>query len=399
MLNIGKSYIEKKDGNSRLCADLTIGNRRTTMWFGIESEHEDWLSLGRADPFVMAMLPAAMREGYEIVCEDPMSERLHYQFTNELIPTLAFSGELYHKIKISSPFTSKRVNNQGAVGTGFSGGVDSLYTIMRHGRESALPLTHIAVINREARLWDNQTFQKLCRRAALFGKEQGLVPVFIDTNYRKIVPSKIDNLPTYRYLAAVYAMAGLFKTYLVSSGPNASKFNLDLQLCDRYDLLTVNCASTESLTLYLSGVETTRRGKLEALSEWEPSRRWINPCLFKEGEYQNCGHCKKCIHDMTMLYAMGKLDRYNTVFDTDDYYKFLPARIGYVMAGREESESFALAYRLLKENQAYIPPASYIFEKQFRRAKQNHKNIIEAEIEEEETRSSNRLIAEGGKRQ
>ena len=145
MLHIGKSYIVRENGTSRLCADLTIGDRRTTLWFSVDSAQEEYLAPGRADPFVMAALPAAMRGKHEITCEDPMSERLHHQLVNGLIPTLAFAGGLYHLIKITAPLTAKQVPNQGAVGTGFSGGVDSLYTVMKHGADSEYPLTHIAI--------------------------------------------------------------------------------------------------------------------------------------------------------------------------------------------------------------------------------------------------------------
>ena len=370
MLRIGKAHIVRVDGTSRLSADLIIGTRRATLWFGVDSAYEEWLSLGRADPFVMALLPGAMRGAHEIVCEDPMSERLHYQLSNGLIPTLAFAGKSYHPIRIIAPLTSEGVANQGAVGTGFSGGVDCLYTIMQHGADSELPLTHIVVADREARQWNENTFQKLCLRAALFGEELQLKPVFIDTNYRKVLPANVNNLPTYRYLSCVYALAGLFRTYLVSSGPNASKLNLDLQLCDRYDLLTVNCASSETLTTYLSGAETTRSGKLATLAEWEPSWRWLDPCLMKEGEAQNCSRCKKCIHDMTMLYALGKLERYRAVFDIEDYFRHLPARVGYVLASSDDSESCAQAVQLLKKRNVPIPSSAYSYEKLFRLAKQ-----------------------------
>lgn len=40
MLHIGKSYIAQADGTSRLCADITIKDRRTTLWFGVDSDQE-----------------------------------------------------------------------------------------------------------------------------------------------------------------------------------------------------------------------------------------------------------------------------------------------------------------------------------------------------------------------
>ena len=368
MLSIGRSYIVRKDGISRLCADLAIGNRRATLWFGVDSAHEEWLALGRADAFLIDLLPDAMRGGHEIICENPVSERLHYQLTNMLIPALVFAGEMYHSVKISAPLTAESVPNQGAVGTGFSGGVDSLYTIMRHGADCGLPLSHIVVLNRT---WSGNTFQKISRRAERLGGELNLQAVIVDSNYKQVLPARLNNFATFRYLSCVLALQGLFKAYFISSGPDASKLNLDLNICDRYDLLTVNCVSTESLSFYLSGAETTRSGKIAALTQWEPSRRWMNPCTFMEGEDHNCGRCKKCIHDMTMLYALGQLEQYSAVFDTADYLRHLPARIGYILASRDGSESCAQAARLLKERNAPIPPAAYIFEKQFRRARQN----------------------------
>ena len=80
----------------------------------MESTHAEYLCIGRADPFVMALLPAAMRGGHEIVCEDAMSERLHHQLCGHVIPALAFAGELYHMIS-SCPSLWKSVPPQTSI--------------------------------------------------------------------------------------------------------------------------------------------------------------------------------------------------------------------------------------------------------------------------------------------
>lgn len=375
MLKISKSYIVREDGVSCLCADLTIENRKTTMWFGVPRAHEDWLAIGRADPFLMAMLPGAMRGAHEILCEDPMSERLHYQLRTELIPALSFAGDLYHNIKIFSPLTPNGISNQGAVGTGYSGGVDSLYTIYCRNENSELPITHLAVFNTGSRRRKSSTLQKIFRRAQEAAAELNLTAIYVDTNFKDILRDSRRSSYTYRNLACILAMQGLFKSYLLSSGPNASKMSLDLDFCDHYDILTVNCASTESLALYLFGVERTRREKLTALSDWEPSRRWLNACTRNEGELINCSRCKKCIHDMTMLYALGKLDQYRAIFDLEDYYKNLPARIGYVLANSDYSESCSQTAALLRERNASIPSSAYAYEKTFRDVLKIHEKI------------------------
>lgn len=370
MLKIGKSYIMQKDGSARLCADLTIDNRRTTLWFGVESWQAGWLSLGRADAFVMALLPCAMRGGHEIACEDPISERLYYQLIGSLIPTLSSAGERYQPIKITALLTTEKLHNQGAVGTGFSGGVDSLYTIMRHGEESVFPLTHIAIFN-TGNIDSKAALLKLFRQAEIFGEAQNLKALFIDTNFREILPEYYDSIYTFRNLACVLALQGLYAVYLLSSGPNAVKMELNLLRCARYDLLTINCASTESLSFYLSGVETTRVAKLTMLTKWEPSYRWLHSCTSIVGENHNCSRCKKCIRDMTVLYALGKLEQYQGVYDVEDYFRHLPERLGFILASRPHSNSGNQAKRLLEERKIPIPPAARIYAKQFHRAIQN----------------------------
>ena len=377
MLSIGKSYIARVDGNSRLCADLTIGNRRATLWFGVDSAHEEWLALGRADAFVMALLPGAMRGGHEIVCEDPMSERLHYQIVNGLIPALVFAGELYHLIKITAPLTAKKLTDQGAVGTGFSGGADCLYTIMSHGRDSEFPLTHIAVFNNghmsEGDIRDKKAFQIACQRAQRFAEEQGLVMTAVDSNIYDILGERFLDVYSFRNYACALALGRLFSVYLLSSGHNAAHFMLDLRNAASFDLMTARYVSTESLSFYHAGEEVKRIEKLAALSDWEPSWRCLHPCFRQDVGRINCGHCKKCIRDMTVLYALGRLERYREVYDIGDYLQHLPQRLGVLLA-HGDGHLYDETVQLLKEQNITIPQKAFVYERQFRLAMRHLKS-------------------------
>ena len=363
MLRIGKTYLKRADGSTRLCADLTIGDRRTTLWFGVNSDQEEYLAPGRADPFVMAMLPSAMRKGHEIVCEDPMSERLHHQLVNGLIPTLAFAGKLYQPVKITAPLTAEKLPNQGAVGTGFSGGADCLYTIMKHGADCEFPLTHIAIFHSRA-VYDKPGFVEMCRLGDRFAQELGLKRVYLDTNLSQILSfERYGNVYTFRNLACALALQGLFSVYLISSGHSVSRLKINLENVSQYDPLTVNCASTESITFYLSGGETTRVKKLETLADWEPSWRWLHPCIRVLPGGPNCGWCKKCSRDQTALYAFGALDRYRSVFDVDDYLCNLPRHIEFLLSF-EDSQTSGNTLQILKERNIPIPDEAFLHAKQ-----------------------------------
>lgn len=366
MLKIGRSYIIRAAGTSRLCADLTIGDRRTTLWFGVDNAYEEWLALGRADAFVMALLPSAMRGGHEIVCEDPMSERLHYQLTGGLIPTLAFAGELYHVIDVTAPLTVERIPNQGAVGTGFSGGADCLYTIMRHSADSEFPLTHIAVFN-IGHVWGKESFQTLCRYAQRFAAEQGLGMAAVDTNIQDMLLERFVDVYSFRNYACALALGGLFSVYLLSSGHDAANFELNLRNTANYDLLTARYVSTEAFTFYHSGEEVKRWEKLKALSDWEPSWRWFHPCFRQGIDQPNCGHCKKCVRDIATFYALGSLDRYKTVYNIENYFRNQSRHMGLLLA-HSDRHLYIETIQLLKERNISIPPKAFVYERQFRLA-------------------------------
>lgn len=372
MLKIGKTYLEHTGDSTHLCADISVGNHRTTLWFGVDSAHEDWLALGRADAFVIALLPGAMRSGHEIVCEDPMSERLHNQLVNGLIPTLAFAGELYHPIQITAPLTAEKVPNQGAVGTGFSGGADCLYTIMRHGADSEFPLTHITVFN-NGHLWGRDAFQTVCRYAQRFATEQGFGMVAVDANITDVLSTeRFVDVYSFRNYACALALGRLFSAYLLSSGHDAAHFELNHRNTASYDLLTARCASTEALVFYHSGEEVKRWEKLKALSDWEPSWRWFHPCFRHGIDRPNCGHCKKCVRDIATFYALGCLDRYKAVYDIEDYFRNYAQRMG-VLLVHSNRHLYAETIQLLKERNIPIPPQAFVYERQLRLAIKNLK--------------------------
>lgn len=370
MIRIGKSYIKCTRGKVRLCADVTASVKRT-LWFEVDGRYEDCLCQ-RADAFVMVLLPAAMRGGHDIICEDEMSERLHYGLCNYLIPSLAFIGSFYKRIAIHAPLTRGAGHNGKAVGTGFSGGLDCLYTIMTHGPACEYPLTHIAVYNavafqRFGKGW-RDLFHKACRTAEYFAQEQGLETVFVDTNFYEAIDEKFTNeINTFRHIGCALALSNLFSVYLISSARAANEFELSPDDCATFDLLTVSSCSTESLSFFSAGAEVHRYEKLIKLSDWEPSYRWLHTCYGKgvAGEH-NCGYCKKCKEAETVLYAIGKLDRYAGVFDVEEYKNNLPKYIAYIMANKDNY----LARQVMKivyDMNVHIPPSAYVYERQFSR--------------------------------
>ena len=75
--------------------------------------------------FVVALLPYVIRRNLDIHCEHVMSERLHYQLTQILLPTLGSQIPGFHEISITAELS-------GTKGASVSGGVDSFYALLSH---------------------------------------------------------------------------------------------------------------------------------------------------------------------------------------------------------------------------------------------------------------------------
>ena len=191
--------------------------------------------------------------------------------------------------------------------------------------------------------------------------------VCVDTNFYEALPERFLDVYSFRNLACALALQGLFSVYLLSSGHDAGNFRLDLRNTASFDLLTVACAGTETMAVHPSGTQVKRWQKLEALADWAPSWRWLHPCIYGSTGDVNCGRCKKCARDMTALFALGVLDRYSRVFDGEEYRRHMAARMGFVLAERDD-HLYDETLALLEKKKIAIPPAAYVYEKQFRRA-------------------------------
>lgn len=333
MITIGKLYTETVEDQVRLCARVSIHDRSTILWFGVAQEYARYFTQ-RADPFLLAMLGTAMRRGMNIRCESPVSQRLLYQLQNSYIPSLVSVGRA-KPLTIHAAYASGAEETAGARVTGFTGGVDSLYTIMRHTSGTVPPdfrLTHLTVLNVGAFKGADyrKNYHRACAYARRFAAEQGLELVCIDTNFNEALRTSqsvnglhsfAGELP-YRIFGAAHALSGLFSEYYLSSEVPFRQFTLHKQEPEEdisyFDLFSALACSTDTLTCHCTGGEASRVEKLVALSDWEPSCRWLHACFTAEG---NCGVCRKCVMAQIVFYCLGKLDRYGNIYDIEKFRK------------------------------------------------------------------------------
>lgn len=357
-LRIGKPYLRQEPGQVSLCAQVTIQGHTEEAWFSVESEFGEYLAEDRADAFVVGFLTSAMKFGADIYCEAPITRRLYYQLTAYLIPSMAANMEIYHPISIHAPVTDAPLSCEGAVGTGWTGGVDSMYTLMTHIRpeELGMKLTHLMIANVGTLESDHNTelLHYMAQKARSgIARDLNLSVIAVDSNIQLLQKEHYLSVAAFRLPAAVLALQKLFGVFLHSGAYEFSRFAFVPENSAYYELLPLSCFETDHTVFYSTGSHISRIQKLRELSSFPPARNYLHPCIY--AQRSNCGKCGKCVRTMGALYALGTLDDFWQVFDVEDFYQHKDDHLAGVLA-KKESQHYGEVLAVMKHRGMELSP-------------------------------------------
>lgn len=365
-LIVSDIHIQRSSGKSRLCADIHWGSRTRSLWFEVEHQYEEYLSTERADAFLVALLPFAMLNSLNMRVDACVSEELIYRVRTILVPTLTANIAEYHPIDIEAPCDATVVNSTHGVATALSCGVDSFYTVLKHlnGETKGFNLSHLTYFNimnsSQWKLYGEDASRDFTeariRYVSPVAKLLGLQLVEVDTNFDVFYHEyALLSTFTFRYFAVVLALQKLFHKYYWSSSFSFSQFGIKLDNISRFDLLSVYCLSNENTEFYSAGSEVTRLEKTAYISEFDITYKYLNVCW---RTLYNCNACDKCKRTMLTLYALGKLDLYNEVFDVKRFYRNIHEYLGYLLFMRGEGVFYEEIYQCMMKRGVQIPQAA-----------------------------------------
>ncbi|MBQ6352559.1 MAG: hypothetical protein IJJ28_04770 [Lentisphaeria bacterium] len=256
---------------------------------------------------------------------------------NEAIPIISAYRPNMTRIGIHAEHTGDFPAGRG-VGTGFSGGVDSFYTIAGNiggaGRAGSTdPLTHLFFFN----VGTNGLGRSLgelehVRRKFLMRYEKflptarmiGLPFIPVDSNVPSFLPDNIlANITVSNASAVHFVRKGLKKYLLSSAGYNYEQLfrvfrtsNADMDV-----IAPILCPwlGDDSLRLIPCGTAKSRIEKMKLIVDYPPARHCLNVCNSTEVMEENCSVCLKCRRTMTDLEILGKLDDFRDVFKVDEW--------------------------------------------------------------------------------
>lgn len=360
MLTIHKPEIIKTEKGARLQTLFTINGSEEILWYEVEEKYSEFLTVERADAFLVGLFLLAFKNGHDIEVLAPVSERLYYTLNTYLFPLIAeIRGvktiKVYCKDIVVDPFP-----NAGAVGTGLSCGIDSFSTIYNHLVDECpedYKITHFTFFNvgSNGGLGGDKARELFQKRAELVrpcAQELGKELLTLDSNISEVLQLGFYETHTYRNISACLALQKLFKVYYYSSSYSMKYFDLKPNSCGHYDIFNMSMLSTENINFFSSCPHHTRVEKTRMVSNFEPAYKYLNVCLV-DGE--NCGGCEKCVRTLFTLEILGKLNEFSSVFNLDNYYQKRDKYIAKVLAYHKKNEYMKEIYEELLNINFKIP--------------------------------------------
>lgn len=272
-----------------------------------------------------------MRTKQDIWCEAPVSEELLYNIRQYLIPLVVKYGDNLHKVEIDAKTISEKLLCGNMVGASASGGVDSFNTIKNQWKSEypSMNITHL-VLNNVGAYNDcygdvktrNEVKEERYHIGTKIAAELGLKVILTESNFGDMFIQNHLYTNTYSSMFSVLCMRKAWKTYYYSSAfHDMGQFSLthnQTKDTSYYDLLSLNCFSTDGIRIYSEGGEKTRYEKVKNIVKFPPVRKYLHVC-FKEKV--NCGICDKCRRTLLCLDLSGELDNFANVFDVESYKK------------------------------------------------------------------------------
>ena len=328
MIVLKQPYLIHLEHSDRVECPIVVDGKEIPVWFEVAKEYGKYLTYERSDGFLIGILPIAIRKHHDIICEAPVTEELLYQIRAYLLPSLVEYGKGLYESSITAE-TAPALENAGGVGCGCSCGVDSFHVIEKcsHSMYPHMNLTHLTFFNvgafcgiyREAGIDIVRNERRV--KAEECAKELGIPIIITDSNYQTAFVQSHQRTHTFSSVFAVYMLQKLWKVYYYgSSGYDFSNFTLiNNQDIDAalYELLSLNCFSTNKLKIYSEGGAENRYKKQQEIADSALAQKYLHVCT---KTYYNCNVCEKCKRTLLTFDAMGKLENFSHVFDVM-YYK------------------------------------------------------------------------------
>lgn len=335
-----------------------------SLWFDFPDEYKGFVT-DCSDAALTALLIPAMRAGQDIRVEGAVSAQLLQSLNGEVQALLRQVMPFLKQIRIEAAEVKSREHGiPRACATGYSGGGDSLCTLLFPRPAGTPPFSHITHYNVGSHgkgANGRKAYLARLARAKSAADRLNIPLIGCDSNLDEFFDKKTDFISTHsvRNAAATLCLQGGLARYEYSGAYHRSRQGMRMAGdISRLEDMIVPLLSTETLSFGVFGSDLTRVEKILFLSEQPMAWELLDVCMEprKAGPRQNCSACLKCMRAMIVLDIAGRLDRFATVFDLRKFRRLRWWAYAQLLNGSEDSRSEVEAYAVSRRF-AYPPLA------------------------------------------
>lgn len=337
-MNLSNIRIEHENGIVKLVVDVSCKfSTAKQLWFSVDKNYMEWLTDDVFDAFMVAVVWPCMCYGEDIEIDGGVSKKLYKNLTAYILPLIKSIRPQYKMINIlPKSYINATKGNNGIVGTGFSGGVDSFSTLIdKFENESDIEYKINTLfffhLGQYGNINDPNTKSKAIEHYEVsnsYAIEANLPFVFMDSNMFEFYKPEweYDAGPLCRIAAILVFQRALIRYYVSGSYHymQLCDFQKFYHLDDVADPFIYIMLSPDNLEIILDGSQYYRSEKTVKVASYAPAHHHLNVCVNSEIniiEEKNCSVCHKCNRTLIILEALGKLHEFNHVFDIKKYKK------------------------------------------------------------------------------
>ncbi|MFQ1699728.1 hypothetical protein ACJ5NV_03935 [Loktanella agnita] len=339
MLTLKNFRIESTSQGATLRCDVSSKlDAPSVLWFETDPENYDLLDVDEPSWAALALYYVALASGQDLIIEADISPRLLHNLRWDLgIFLRHYDPAGFSEISIDAGTSAPERANGSLVATGFSGGVDSMATVLtRVGPDvpERARINTLAIFQVGAMLSDDSRHRLAAAkdRARAFAAPHGLRVITLNSNldafYRSLPNPKLRSLGrtvSLRNGAGALALGRGIREFHPSGnvGYDRASFGPS-NIIEFAEPVLAPLMTTEHTTFQAGAAGLSRPDKIAFLSDRPEAHRFLDVCVGPaDKRYQNgvinCGECWKCAQTLAQLDGLGALDRFGAAFDLNSY--------------------------------------------------------------------------------
>jgi len=367
--------VDEVEGRSKIVFKIEKDKEIYELHYEVDNKYKGFACAELADCVVVSFLSYAMRGGYDIISDIPISEKLYYQMRNCLIPQFFAATKNAYNTKLICQYVDVDYNPC-KVAMAMSCGLDSLTSYYQSISDDAMKsysvnmftffqngAHHSGNLGRNSK--ESEIFESQLKRVERFCEKVDVPLLVVRSNINDLLgrlfwDDSYQNTHSFRNAGFVLLFQKLIKVYYYAGVYDICEFDGSLRSGDaaHFDHFLFPNVSTQNISFYVTNSVMTRIEKIQYLRQFPETYDSLLVC-YNSGN--NCGICLKCKRTLVELDFADALDCFGSSFEIQNYMLNRKKYILWAFMKKNRDVLCGSIYQYAKDNKLDIPKSWCFF--------------------------------------